>query len=155
MSFAQEEWALAWRIYGQVVQGMQLVPSPPAPRTFNPAAFQANQNTFGNMFAAAGTYMDQVAQAMTNEGLKTSKTPFSPGTVVVTNKLSETTPAIILLGWYNGTVRNGGHFIVASRVTSSGKVVYLDPWQGQLNELGAGPIYPGGGKFEQVLYVSA
>ena len=107
------------------------------------------------MFASFGTYMDQVAQAMTNEGLVTSKTPFSAGTAVVPSRLSETTPAIILLGWYSGATRNGGHFIVASRVTSTGKVVYLDPWQGQLRELGPGPAYPGGGQFEQVLYVSA
>src|SRR5437763_68049 len=82
MSFAQEEWALAWQIYGQVVQGMQLVTTPPAPRSFNPAAYQANQNTFGNMFARFGTYMDQVAQAMTNEGLTTSKTTFNPGSTL-------------------------------------------------------------------------
>ena len=155
MSFNQEEWALAWQIYGRVVQGMLLVPSPPAPMTFDPRSHPADQSSFGNMFASFGTYMDQVAQAMTNEGLVTSKTPFSAGTAVVPSRLSETTPAIILLGWYSGATRNGGHFIVASRVTSTGKVVYLDPWQGQLRELGPGPAYPGGGQFEQVLYVSA
>src|SRR5947208_16652124 len=61
MSVNQEEWALAWQIYGQVVQGMALVPSPPAGRSLNPAAFPANQNTFQNMFASAGTFMAQVA----------------------------------------------------------------------------------------------
>jgi hypothetical protein len=68
-------------------------------------------------------------------------------------KLSDTTPAIVLLGWYGGTTtRSGGHFIVASRVTTGGKVVFLNPWQGQLHELG--PV-PGGGLFEQIAYLSA
>ncbi len=59
-------------------------------------------------------------------------------------RLSDTTPAIVLLGWYDArNKRNGGHFIVASRVVSSGRVVFLDPWQGQLKELGVGPAYPG------------
>jgi len=107
------------------------------------------------MFASFGTYMDQVAQAMTNEGLTTSKTAFQPGTSVIPSKLADNKPAIVLLGWYNGTTRNGGHFIVASRCNSNGQVVYLDPWEGKLRELGAGPSYPGGGRFEQVLYVSA
>ena len=41
-------------------------------------------------------------------------------------RLSDTTPAIVLLGWYDArNKRNGGHFIVASRVVSSGRVVFL------------------------------
>jgi hypothetical protein len=155
MTFAEEEWALAWQIYGRVVQGMQLVARPPAPMSLNPAAFQPNQGTFQNMFARFGTYMDQVAQALRNEGLSTVKTAFTQGTMTVNPALlSDTTPAIVLLGWYNGANRNGGHFIVASRVVGSGNIVYLDPWEGQLRELGPGPNYPGGGRFEQVCYVS-
>jgi hypothetical protein len=156
MTVNQEEWALAWQMYSQVVQGMALAPQPPAPMSLNPAAFPSNQNTFQNMFASFGTYMDQVARALTNDGLRvTSKTSFLPGTMIETRKLSDTTPAIVLLGWYSGGTRNGGHFIVASRVTRSGRVVFLDPWQGQLNELGTGPDYPGGGRFEQAVYISA
>jgi hypothetical protein len=155
MSIDQDEWSLAWNIYSRVVQGMQLVPTPPAGRTFDPASHPADQNTFGDMFASFGTYMDQVAQAMSNEGLKTSKTAFSPGITVVPNKLADDKPAIVLLGWYSGGTRNGGHFIVASRKNSAGQIVYLDPWQGRLREMGPGPGYPGGGRFEQVLYVSA
>jgi hypothetical protein len=157
MTVNEGEWALAWRIYGQVVQGIPgaLLPAPPPPMSLNPASHPSNQNTFQNMFASFGTFMDQVAAALTKDGLRvTHKTAFSPGTAVDTRRLSDTTPAIVLLGWYNGTVRNGGHFIVASRVTRSRKVVYLDPWQGQLKELGSGPAYPGGGRFEQVVYIS-
>jgi hypothetical protein len=156
MTVNESEWALAWRTYGQVVQGMALVPAPPAPMSLNPVAFPANQNTFQNMFASFGTYMDQVAQALTNDGLRiTHQTRFSPGTAVTPRRLSDRTPAIVLLGWYTGTQRNGGHFIVASRRTRRGQIVYLDPWEGRLREQGAGPAYPGGGRFEQVLYVSA
>jgi hypothetical protein len=99
--------------------------------------------------------MNQVAQALRNEGLNVTTSPFGAGAVVDKRKLSDTTPAIVLLGWYTGNRRNGGHFIVASRVTGTGQVVFLDPWQGQLRELGPGPAYPGGGKFEQVCYISA
>lgn len=156
MTVNEGEWALAWRIYGQVVQGMALIPKPPAPMSLNPSAFPSNQNTFQNMFASFGTYMGQVARALTQDGLRvTFKTPFSPGTAVDPGRLSDTTPGIVLLGWYNGAQRNGGHFIVASRRTRGGQIVYLDPWQGQLKELGCGPAYPGGGRFEQVLYISA
>jgi hypothetical protein len=155
MSINQDEWSLAWQIYGRVVQGMVLVPAPPAPRSFDPRAFQNNQSTFGNMFAVAGTYMDQVAQALRNEGLTTFKTPFAAGAVVDKTRLSETTPAIVLLGWYNGANRNGGHFIVAAKVAGNGKVVFLDPWGAQLRELDPGPNYPGGGRFEQICYISA
>lgn len=156
MTINESEWQLAWRMYEQVVRGMVLVPAPPAPMSLNPAAFRPNQSTFQNMFASAGTYMDQVARALVNDGLRvTLKTPFRAGTVVDVRRLSETTPAILLLGWYTGNTRHGGHFIVASRVSRRGLVVYLDPWQGQLRELGPGPGYPGGGSFEQLVYLSA
>jgi len=157
MTINEEEWALAWKIYGQVVQGMALVPAPPPPMSLNPSAFRNNQKTFQNMFANFGSYMDQVATALVNDGLRvTSKTAWTAGSAVVDpGKLSDTTPAIVLLGWYDAkNKRNGGHFIVASRVVSSGKVVFLDPWQGQLRELGVGPAYPGGGRFEQLVYIS-
>jgi len=155
MTVNEGEWDLAWRIYSQVVQGMDFVPEPPAPMSLLPSAHQANQSTFENMFAAAGTFMRQVAQALRNDGLKVSTTSFSPGTSVNAAKLSDTSPAIVLLGWYSGNQRNGGHFIVASRNTRGGRIVYLDPWGGQLRELGAGPGYQTTGRFEQVVYISA
>jgi len=156
MTFAEAEWALAWRLYHQVVQGALLVPEAPAPMSFAPGAHQNNQSTFGNMFSQHGTFMDQVAKALTNDGLTvTFKTSFAPGTRVTASRLSDTTPAIVLLGWYSGSTRNGGHFIVASRAATDGKIVYLDPWGGVLRELGTGPQYQGTGRFEQVVYISA
>lgn len=155
MSINEEEWELAWRIYSQVVRGMVLVPAPPYPVSFDPQAHQANQNTFGNMFSRQGTYMSQVATALQNEGLTAVTTNFSKGSTVDPSRLSETTPAIVLLGWYNGATRNGGHFIVASKVTKSGNIVYLDPWGGVLREMGPGPNYQTTGQFEQMCYISA
>jgi len=155
MTINEEEWDLAWRMYGQVVQGRGLVPSPPAPMSLDPSKFPADQNTFQNMFASAGTFMNQVVAKLKVDGFQATATTWAPGAVVDTRKLSDTTPAIVLLGWYNGTTnRSGGHFIVASRVTRSGKVVFLNPWQGQLHELGPGPNFPQGGVFEQVAYIS-
>jgi hypothetical protein len=159
MTINEQEWDLAWRMYGQVVQQLKLIPSPPAPVSLDPTKFPADQNSFQDMFASAGTFMNQVTQKLILDGLRVTSTTgwSSPGAAVVdTRKLSETTPAIVLLGWYGGsTTRSGGHFIVASRVTTSGKVVYLNPWEGRLHELGAGPTFPGGGLFEQIAYISA
>ena len=155
----ENEWDLAWRMYGQVVQQMKLIPAPPAPMSLDPTKFPADQKTFQNMFASAGTYMNQVTQKLINDGLRVTSTTgwSSPGSAAVdTRKLSDATPAIVLLGWYGGTTtRSGGHFIVASRVTTSGKVVYLNPWEGQLLEQGPGPTFPQGGLFEQIAYISA
>ena len=157
MTVNQSEWALAWGMYQRVVQGMSLAPSPaPAPMSLDPRAHQNNQTSFGNMFSQAGTYMSQVAQVLRSDGLSvTHLTGFAPGTTVQAARLSETTPAIVLLGWYNGANRAGGHFIVASRVTRAGRIVYLDPWGGRLSEMGGGPQYQGTGMFEQVLYLSS
>jgi hypothetical protein len=110
------------------------------------------------MFANAGTLMDQVATALSNDGLHVMfKTSWMDGSAVLDKgMLSDTTPAIVLLGWYDASKkRNGGHFVVASRVARSGQIVFLDPWQGKLKELGASPAYPGGGKFDQIVYISA
>jgi len=141
MSFKETEWELAWRTYHQVVRGMILYPKPPPPASLDPTAFQPNQDTFGNMFASAGTYMSQVANALRMEGLHIGYlSPFKAGTSVIPAFLSERTPAIVLLGWYHGDTRNGGHFIVAARTARNGRIVYLDPWYG-LSEQSASPAY--------------
>jgi len=152
----QDEWTLAWHIYGRVVQGMDLVPT--APMSFNPKVHPADDKTFANKWASAGIGLDQVVPALKESGLSVKmKTMWStPGIAsVIPQLLSDTTPAIVLLGWYGSGHRNGGHVIVASRATKSGRVVFLDPWEGQLRELGPGPAYPDGGRFEQIVYVSA
>ncbi|TWU31935.1 hypothetical protein [Novipirellula artificiosorum] len=156
MTVNEAEWALAWRTYHQVVAGLVAVPEAPAPMSLSPGAHQNNQETFGNMFANFGTFMGQVAQAIRNDGLTvTHLTNFTRGNTVDGARLSDTAPAIVLLGWYEGSTRNGGHFIVASRRATSGKIVYLDPAGGRLRELGVGPVYLGNGRFEQIIYITA
>lgn len=55
------------------------------------------------------------------------------------NRISDGHPALLLLGWYawqqGKQVRNGGHVIMAARVTKGGAVVVLDPLKGTLHEL--------------------
>ncbi len=155
MTFAETEWALAWRLYHKVVKGYMFAPSPSAPMTFDPGAHQPNQQTMGNMFSRFGTFMGQVAQLLRTDGLRVTTTPWSPGIKLLSHAISDTTPAIVLLGWYRGAHREAGHFIVAARRTQSGKIVYLDPWGGVLRELGVGPSYPPNGRFEQIAYISA
>jgi hypothetical protein len=157
MTANEGEWALAWSIYGRVVRGMALMAAPPPPMSLNPAAFGTDEKTFQNKFANFGTYMNQVVEALAHDGVRaTHVTGFTNGNMMVDpRRLSMTTPAIVLLGWYRGSKRVGGHFIVAACQTRSGQIVYLDPGHGQLSELGSGPNYPGGGRFEQVAYLSA
>lgn len=156
MTMQEGEWARAWSLYHRVVLRMDIVPEPPAPMSLNPDSHDENQSAFSNMFASYGTYMGQVNEGLRNDGLSvTFTTTFSPGTTISPKRLSDTTPAIVLLGWYQQKVRRGGHFIVASRVTGSGNIVYLDPWGGQLREMGIGPNYLANGRFEQISYISA
>lgn len=159
MSFAETEWELAWRVYRQVVVGLPPAFSAtawatPAPLCLDPTGTTADQSTFRNMFANFGTFARQVAQALRSDGLRAthSTAPLDP------TKLSQTTPAIILLGWYarlpDGTLqRNGGHFIVAAG-RNGNRVVLLDPWDGALSEQPNSSIYQGNGLYEEVIYVS-
>lgn len=158
MTFQEQEWALAWRMYHEVVKDMDLVPPTPAPMSMDPGAHQNNQQTFGNMFTRAGTFMGQVEAALRNDGLRVvfnTGWRQGGGQTVDSRRLSDTTPGIVLLGWYRNGQRRGGHFIVASRRTRRGKIVYLDPWEGVLSELNNGPGYGQTGSFEQVIYISA
>lgn len=68
----ESEWSLAWSLFSDIVQPMPLSTTPrpePAPRTFNPSAYQSNQLTMGNMFANFGTFMKQVADKLRMDGL--------------------------------------------------------------------------------------
>jgi hypothetical protein len=151
MTINEEEWTVAWSMYCEVVEKIPLCPEP-APVTFDPTQHQNDQSTMGDMFSVAGTYMSQVSTKLQLDGLNVTN---SSSTAVIPSQLSYRRPAIILLGWYTNGVRNGGHFIVASQVNSHGAIVYLDPWGGELREMGPGPSYIGNGQFENILYVSA
>jgi hypothetical protein len=67
------------------------------------------------------------------------------------------TPAMLLWGWYRQGLtgpRAGGHFTVAARRTTQGKIVILDPWDGSLTELFPGMSYHQVGIVDCVMYTS-
>jgi hypothetical protein len=163
-SFAETEWELAWRIYQHTVVGIPLAFSSndaPPPMSINPSGLASNQSTFNNMFGNFGTFAAQVVHALRTDGLRVTHTPNPgpPGITVNSAKLSQTTPAIAMLGWYslqpNGQwQRNGGHFIVAADVIAN-QVVFLDPWGGVLNEVANNGRYQATGWIEETIYLSA
>lgn len=163
MTVDESEWQLAWRTYQHAVRGIEwdATGAPPAPMTIDPRAYRANQRSFYNMFGSFGTYSRQAARALESDGLTVDYLEFT-GTCRILDplRLSETTPAIVLFGWY-GTdrrgrlVRRGGHFVVAARQVRSGDIVYLNPWGGVLQELPNDGRLPRTGLLEEILYISA
>ena len=165
-TFAETEWELAWRVYQHTVVGIPLALSsssstPPAPVSINPSAVSNNQSTFYNMFGSFGTFAPQVAKAVLSDGMKASfvPNPGNPGLTLNVAKLSQTTPAIVMLGWYSQQAngqwqRNGGHFIVAADVIAN-RIVFLDPWGGVLNEVANNGKYQATGWIEEAIYLSA
>jgi len=167
MTLAEGEWEKAWKLYEHTVNGTPWIQSssinsPTGPMSIDPRVHQNNQSTFYNQFSNFGTYAKQVVAVLRQEGLTVTTSAAPSGTLPLltlnTSNISPTTPAIILLGWYaqsgNSWQRNGGHFIVAVRTNSSGQMVYLDPWQGVLNESANNGRYQQNGYIEQALYVS-
>ena len=158
----ESEWNLAWRTYRHVVEGMQwdAVGPPPPPQTLDEAGHAPNQDTFENMFARRGTFADQVATALQSDGLIVELVaPPTHARRLDGRRLSDATPAICLFGWYvpdgtGGFVRRGGHFVVAARVASSGRIVFLNPLGGIIQELSNNGRLPHTGYLEEVLYIS-
>ena len=170
MSMAESEWDLAWRVYQHTVAGISWnsassAGAPTGPMSIDPNAYVADQSSFYNMFGSMGTFANQVAQALTSDGLQvTHRSNTGRARRLNISRLGLRTPAIVLLGWYAniGTPqmqRAGGHFIVAAGLAGS-RIVYLDPWGGLLYELpnnrryrrnGAGNL----GIIEEVIYLSA
>lgn len=164
MSFAEDEWELAWRVYRQVVVGMPAAfltaaQATPAPICLDAHGTTADQTTFRNMFANYGTKASQEVEALQNDGLRATAVRITRAAPLVDlTRLSQTTPAIILLGWYRQNAdgqweRDGGHFIVASERIGN-KIVLLDPWDGVLSEIQNTYLYQGNGVFEWVIHIS-
>jgi hypothetical protein len=164
MTFAEDEWELAWRLYQHAVVGLpwamtSSASAPTGPVSIDPSAYTANQSSFYNMFGSFGTFAAQVAKVLRSNGLKVTHVP-SSGTAQSLNtaKLSQRSPAIVLLGWYqtqNGqNVRTGGHFVVAADHIGN-RIVYLDPWGGQLYEFANNARYKANGLIEEVIYLTA
>ena len=156
MSYDETEWDLAWRMYHDAVAGMSWQGGPPMPQTFNSATLAANQNSMASTFASHGTFGSQVADMLRQEGFTVSHSDNTgKAQKLDTAKLKPTRPAIVLVGWYGSGSRGGGHFIVAARRASNGRIVYLDPWGGVLREVANNAQYPGGGLVEEIVYITA
>lgn len=132
MSFAEEEFELARRIYlGAVSTSLSAAASAPtAPMTFDPNSNGNNQNSMGATFANFGLFYGQLATALRNEGLNVDvKHNDGAPVAVVANKIAYNKPAISFVKW-NGP---GAHFVVVGRCVPN-HVTFLDPWSGRVNE---------------------
>lgn len=157
MSFAEDEWDLAQRTYRAAVNNA-LAPlgvNPSGPMTLDPRAFGNNQKSMANTLANFGFYGSQLAAAIRAEGLNVTHVGFTGRTRVLSPHLiGDGKAAIALVAWNGG----GGHFVVAARAASNGEIVFLDPWDGQINELantgGYVARYGGSGNVVEVIYIS-
>ena len=159
MSFAEDEWTLAQRVYQNAVQGA-LAPlgnPTPAPMSLDPNAFQNNQSSMQSTIARFGLYAAQVATALRAESLHAEHLGIrADGNArsIQPNKIAIDRPAIVLVYWNGG----GGHFVVVGRCTANA-VSFLDPWDGHVSEQPNNgvynPNYNNIGLIGEVIYISA
>lgn len=157
MSFMEEEWELAQRVYRSAVNDALAPLGVPSggPMSLNPAAFPNNQSSMASTVANFGFYASQLARAIRAEGFTVEHVGWTGRSHrIVPNKIAINKPAIALVAWNNG----GGHFVVVGRCTS-GAVSFLDPWDGHVNEEQNNGLYRarygGNGFIGEVLYISA
>ena len=154
MSFAEEEWDLAVRMYQGAI-GSALGASATGPVTFNPASYASNQSTMANTFASFGLYCGQITISLIKENLRAEQTVLT-GTPrrIRHDKSAFNKPAIVLIVWDGG----GGHFVVVGRCTHT-EVSYLDPWNGHVNQQPNDgryrAPYGGQGSIANIVYISA
>lgn len=157
MSFREEEWDLAQRVYRNAVNDA-LAPlgvAASGPMSLDPRAFPSNQSSMASTLANTGFYASQLALAVRAEGFRVEHVGWTGRPhLIMPNKIALDKPAIALIAWNNG----GGHFIVVGRCTQSA-VSFLDPWDGHINEeRNDGQYrarYGGRGFVGEVLYISA
>lgn len=145
MSFAEEEWAMAQRIYAGAVANA-LAPaggtSTAGPMTLSPVGQPNDQSSFSSTFTRFGLFARQVAQALRSEGITVEHLglrdtdTFDHARTIQPNKIAINKPAIAMIYWRGG----GAHFIVVGRCTAR-QVSYLDPWDGRVNEQPNNSIY--------------
>ncbi len=157
MSFAEGEWDLAQRVYrngvASALSAMGTAPSGPV--TFDPRAFGNNQSSLGSTFSRFGLFAGQLAAALRAEGLNVNHTGADPGgTGLISHLIAQTRVAIVLVSWQRG----GGHFVVAARRANDGDIVFLDPWDGNVNEQENNGAYVANygniGTIAEILYLS-
>ena len=157
MSFREEEWDLAQRVYRNAVTNA-LAPlgvAASGPMSLNPGSFANNQSSMASTIANFGFFAGQLAQAIRAEGLHVEHVGWTGRSHrIVANKIAINKPAIALVAWNGG----GGHFVVVGRCTSS-RVSFLDPWDGHVNEEpndgNYRARYGGRGFVGEVIYISA
>lgn len=159
MSFAEDEWGLAQRLYRNAVQSALAPLSRQAsgPMSLDPRAFPRDQSSMASTVARFGLFANQVATALQAEGLHAEhlgiRADNNPRTIQP-NKIAIDRPAIVLVYWNGG----GGHFVVVGRCTSNA-ISFLDPWDGRVNEQRNNGIYNARynsqGLIGEVIYVSA
>jgi len=139
MSFAEDEWALAQRVYRAAVDNA-LAPlgiGDSGPMCLNPAAYSKDQSSMASTVANFGFFAAQLARAIHSEGLQADHLPNTgQPRLVAAQCIAINRPAIALIYWNGG----GGHFVVVGRATSS-QVSFLDPWDGRVNELANNGLY--------------
>jgi hypothetical protein len=114
----------------------------------------------GNYLQPGATMLDNIILTMQYIGVRVTEIDDPPNFPVKlkVGRISTSSPALVKLGWYNGTTRTSGHYIIAARFNKNGAVVFLDPWKGDLVERMNGGDYinyaQGGalGKIESVIY---
>jgi hypothetical protein len=158
MSFGEDEWALACRIYNSAVAGalsQTSRPDPNAPMSLNPRAFRNDQSSFGSTFGNFGLFAGQLASALRSERLKVEHYTNNGNPIsVIPNKIAINKPGIALVQW----ARRGGHFVVIGRAVPS-NISFLDPWDGQVVEQANDGTYASNygntGILLEILYISA
>lgn len=157
MSYAEEEWDLAQRLYRNAVNNA-LAPlgvSAAGPVSLDPRAFPTDQSSMASTIANFGFYAGQLAGALRAENLHVEHVG-STGHAhrIHAHKIAINKPAIVLVYWNRG----GGHFVVVGRCTQQ-SVSFLDPWDGRVNEQSNNGRYSSRynsqGIIGEVLYLSA
>jgi hypothetical protein len=132
----------------------------------HPGSLLASQLAGDNTGLGWGTTVGNAAKTFVDLGVALTKVASFDPTSKSYNfawekwRIYDGHPALLLIGWYawkKGVfTRNGGHFIVAPRVTKKMGVVVLDPLKGTLHELhGHKGVYLNhglSGRIEFILY---
>src|SRR5438309_7381519 len=130
MSFAEEEWEMAQRVYRLAVDNA-LAPlgvSASGPMCLDPRAFRNDQSSMASTLANAGFFAAQLATALRGEALQVEHVPLNGlARRIIADKIAINKPAIALIYWNGG----GGHFVVVGRCTQAA-ISFLDPWDGHI-----------------------
>ena len=142
MSFAEDEWQLATRIFTGAVNttlaGARTVPAGPMtvdPRAYRGATERQITSDFSTLVSVGGLTDSELARALRNEGLRAETYSNGGGRCrIIDTKIAINKPAISHIVWDSvGNAPGGGHFVVVGRCTRR-HVTFLDPWVGRVVE---------------------